>query len=71
MAEMLVSFCDYCNPRMSINLPDWQGFIAHSEEGAIGGFGWTRTADGRIMCTECQDEMIAIESGGRAKTDEK
>ena len=56
MAEILVAFCDYCNPQMSTNPLRGRGFTVHSEEEAIADFDWIRTSEDKIMCLECQDE---------------
>ena len=58
MAEIIVSFCDYCNPITNTHPRNGRGFTEHSEEIAISDFDWVRTTIGLVMCLECQDEKV-------------
>ena len=54
--EILICFCDFCNPHQSTHGRDGRGYLMCPEEVAASDFDWKRMPDGKIMCTECQDE---------------
>ena len=57
MSELVITYCDFCNKSQSNN-SDGRGYSYHCEETTIHEFDWKRMPDGKVMCVECQDEVV-------------
>ncbi len=67
MSEILICFCDFCNPSMLTSTRNGRGYMERSEEDVIRYFGWKRMPNGKAMCEECQDEVEKTKSVVRSK----
>ncbi len=54
--ELIVTFCDYCNPGQSERPINPEAFAECDEETCIEYFGWVRAEKG-IMCPKCQEDL--------------
>lgn len=56
MSEMIISFCDVCNPEKSVNRH--RGFAYAPIELCLDQLGWKET-DSETICEECVNEILA------------